>query len=189
METDTLIVHSECMVRKALIYLLLCTFCMLLFLSCYFWLSPWILWHGYQTGQDVLSLQGQRPDRPLRTRSSSPAQQWALRPPQPLPPHLSFFPHKGKYSGKGFISGYETHISQYVYVMECKWFQKTGWQNSTSSCCNVTYNYNEILDAITTTFIFCTVEIQRCYCCWCFTYKNSEFQSNVALQEDLVSNY
>lgn len=47
----------------------------------------------------------------------------------------------------GFISCSETHtvISQYVYLKECKWFHKTGWQNSISSCCTAIYgNYCEI---------------------------------------------
>lgn len=58
--------------------------------------------------------------------------------------HLGFFPTKGILEWFLLWNPY-TDISQYLYLKDCKWFQKTGWQNSISSCCIVTYdNYCEI---------------------------------------------
>lgn len=155
LETDALTVHSKRAVRKALIVLSLCISCMLICPRCSSKPSPWVLQCSCQREQD-LRLQGQRPDRSLGTHSSSSTRQWVLRPSKPPPSLLGFFPTKGILEWFYILlwNPY-TDISQYVYLKECKLFQKTGWQNSISICCTLTYdNYCEIyfrLREITTT--------------------------------------
>lgn len=80
-------------------------------------------------------------DRGLRTHSSLPAQQWALRPPQPPPSHLWFVPTKGILEWLYTLLWNSCRdISQYVSLKKHKWFQRTQCQNGISSCCNMTYD-------------------------------------------------
>lgn len=145
LETDagwrqTWIVHSKCAVRKALTVLGWCISCTLICLRC----SPWVLQCSCQNEQD-LRLQGQ-----IHWDSQfliCTAVSIGIIPPSPPPSSLPGF-----FSIKGILEWFYillwnpyTDISQYVYLKECKWFQKTGWQNSISSCCTVTYeNYCKI---------------------------------------------
>ena len=90
--------------------------------------------------------QGQRPGRPLGTRSFPLAQQSAPRAAQPLLARLPLFPTKSILEWFYILlwNSY-TGISQYVYLKECKLFRKTGWQNGILRCCNVTHdNYHEL---------------------------------------------
>lgn len=129
--------------QKSIDGLDLCISCTLICLRCSSKPKPWVLQCSCE--RDV-RLWGQRPGRSIGTHSSSSAQQWGLGPSQPPPSLLGFVPTKGILEWFYILLwNPHTDISQYLYLKECKLFQKTGWQNSISSSCIVTYdNYCEI---------------------------------------------
>lgn len=139
---QTWTVHSKCAVRKAL------TFWFMHFLH-----SDLFSWdavpnpvHGCCNAAARRSRIWGHGSRSIGTHSFPSAQQWVLGSFQAPPLLLGFFPTKGILEWFHILlwNPY-TVISQYVYLKECKWFHKTGWQNSISSCCTAIYgNYCEM---------------------------------------------